>query len=816
MSFHFKPPVAAASDIAWHDLLRAGPEHDPFWLKVRTTQLDFLARYFPFTLAVALGNAAIVLAALAHRPPVAMLVVWFVIQTVMSAHFVWRQIREARAGKPNAATRAYHFQVAAEMGIVGVAWGLLFWSMIPSLAPEEMAIVLGMTLVGIGTTAYSTAIFPIGALSLSGPIALGTLAGMMQADWPYRDYLLLVLLAFLLVIVRGNALTTFAFLARLKTQERLFEQEEVVRLLLNEFEANGSDWLFEFDERRRLNFASARFAEAAHTTVEELLGRNWIHLFTDRQSAQPLFRAVVRREPFRDVLVRVRVANEDRFWSLSGTPKFDSQGRYRGYRGVGSDVTEKQQSAERIVELATFDTLTGLVNRRIIHTAIADGLQGPTGVALLFVDLDRFKAVNDTLGHAAGDQLLAEVAVRLRNVVGALGQVGRLGGDEFAVVLRSGNADAAARLGDRLIGELTRPFLLGASEARIGASVGLAIGPDDGQSVEELMRAADLALYDVKGKGRGTVRRYDREMHARAEARRALELDLRNALELGQISLVYQPIVDALDERTVGFEALMRWKHPQHGDVPPSIFIPIAEDTGLIGDLGRFALNEALRAASAWPRHIKVSVNLSSLQFDQPTLVEDVAAALRRSGVEPRRLELELTESVFLDQRRSTVDALARLRGLGVTFALDDFGTGYSSLGYLQKVDFSRIKIDRSFVKASVEEGSESTAIIQAIVALADRLGMETTAEGAETRAEFEAMRRLGCAQIQGFYFGRPMTADDATRHLNRSEPLIAVDADLSDLDFALDEADPVSLPIAPAGRGRLQAVAGRARGQRP
>ncbi|MFQ3665737.1 MAG: EAL domain-containing protein [Sphingomonadaceae bacterium] len=816
MSFHFKPPVAAASDIAWHDLLRAGPEHDPFWFKVRTTQLDFLARYFPFTLAVALGNAAIVLAALAHRPPVAMLVVWFVIQTVMSAHFVWRQIREARAGKPNAATRAYHFQVAAEMGIVGVAWGLLFWSMIPSLAPEEMAIVLGMTLVGIGTTAYSTAIFPIGALSLSGPIALGTLAGMMQADWPYRDYLLLVLLAFLLVIVRGNALTTFAFLARLKTQERLFEQEEVVRLLLNEFEANGSDWLFEFDERRRLNFASARFAEAAHTTVEELLGRNWIHLFTDRQSAQPLFRAVVRREPFRDVLVRVRVANEDRFWSLSGTPKFDSQGRYRGYRGVGSDVTEKQQSAERIVELATFDTLTGLVNRRIIHTAIADGLQGPTGVALLFVDLDRFKAVNDTLGHAAGDQLLAEVAVRLRNVVGALGQVGRLGGDEFAVVLRSGNADAAARLGDRLIGELTRPFLLGASEARIGASVGLAIGPDDGQSVEELMRAADLALYDVKGKGRGTVRRYDREMHARAEARRALELDLRNALELGQISLVYQPIVDALDERTVGFEALMRWKHPQHGDVPPSIFIPIAEDTGLIGDLGRFALNEALRAASAWPRHIKVSVNLSSLQFDQPTLVEDVAAALRRSGVEPRRLELELTESVFLDQRRSTVDALARLRGLGVTFALDDFGTGYSSLGYLQKVDFSRIKIDRSFVKASVEEGSESTAIIQAIVALADRLGMETTAEGAETRAEFEAMRRLGCAQIQGFYFGRPMTADDATRHLNRSEPLIAVDADLSDLDFALDEADPVSLPIAPAGRGRLQAVAGRARGQRP
>ncbi|WP_448582261.1 putative bifunctional diguanylate cyclase/phosphodiesterase [Thermaurantiacus sp.] len=809
MSFQFKPPVAAAHAVSWRDLFTIGPEHDPFWSRVRATQLDFLARYLPFTLAVAIGNTSVVLAALAHKAPTDILVFWMLVQTGMSVHFVWRQLKEARSGRQTPATRRYTVQVMLEMGLVGTAWGLLFAAMLPGLDAAQLALVVGMTLVGIGTTAYATAVFPLGALALSGPIAAGTALGVMRSDWPFSTFILLILLAFLLVIVRGNALTTFAFIARLRTQERLVEQEEVVRLLLNEFEANGSDWLFEFDQRRHLTFVSNRFAEAANSTVEALLGRNWLSLFTDRRSAAPLFRAVVRREPFRDVVVRVRVADQDRFWSLSGTPKFDADGAYRGYRGVGSDITDRQKSAERIVELATFDSLTGLVNRRIIHTAIADGLQGPTGVALLFVDLDRFKVVNDSLGHSAGDQLLAEVAARLRAVVGSAGQVGRLGGDEFAVVLRSSDAAAATLLGEQLIGELSRPFALAGSEARVGASVGLAIGPEDGNSVEALMRAADLALYDVKGKGRGSVRRYDREMHARAEARRALELDLRSALERNEISLMFQPIVDALDERVVGFEALMRWRHPREGEISPAVFIPIAEDIGMIGALGQFALDEALRAAARWPRHIKVSVNLSSLQFDQPNLVEEIAAALRRHGVEPRRLELELTESVFLDQRESTVQTLARLREMGVGFALDDFGTGYSSLGYLQKVEFNRIKIDQSFVRASVQDGSESTAIIQAIIALADRLGMETTAEGTETRAEFEAMRRLGCAQIQGFYFGRPMSSEDAMRHLARSEPLLSVEETGADaLDFDLDE--PSSSPPRTGGAecGQVRAAA--------
>ncbi|MFN3591920.1 MAG: putative bifunctional diguanylate cyclase/phosphodiesterase, partial [Thermaurantiacus sp.] len=633
----------------------------------------------------------------------------------------------------------------------------------------------------------------LGALALSGPILLGTLYGMVANDWADVWMIQIIIAGYVIFIIRGNTLTTFAFLARIRTQDRLFEQEEVVRLLLNEFEANGSDWLFEYDSEGRLTFASTRFADALRRPVEEVIGSHWSSFLRDPKT-RAQFRQIIRDgQPYRDVLLRVEIEGETRWWQLSGTPKFDASGTLTGYRGVGSDVTDRQRSAERIAELATFDALTGLVNRRIINTAIADGIRNPEGVALLFVDLDRFKAVNDSLGHGAGDQLLVEVARRLRDVVGAEGQVGRLGGDEFAVVLRNRDLEAATALGQRVIDALCAPYAIGDKKAVIGASVGLAVGPDDGDSVEALMRAADLALYDVKGKGRGSVRHYDRAMHQRAEHRRSLELDLRQALDLGQLRLAYQPIVDALDERVVGFEALMRWHHPSQGDVPPSVFIPIAEETGQIGRMGRWALNEACRSASSWPRHIKLSVNLSPVQFDDPCLVDDVSDALRRHRILPSRLELELTESLFLEERPQTMDTLRRLHDLGVGFALDDFGTGYSSLGYLQKIAFSRIKIDRSFVRASTSENTESSAIIQAIVALADRLGMETTAEGTETRAEFEAMRRLGCAQIQGFYFGRPMPADEVERVLDRTRPLIAFDPEPPEAETALSDPLPSS-----------------------
>ena len=800
----FKPPIAYEKSVAWADLLRTGEDGDPFWLKVRTGQLGFLSRYLPFNILVAASNSAVVLAALADKASFRVLALWFVLQFVMLLVWVVRQLGERSRGARTPATPKFVRQVTAEMAIVGIAWGLLFADVLPRIDPGSAMLVVAMAMAAVGVTAFTTAIFPLGALALSGPIILGTAYGMASNQWDDVWMILIVVASFLIVTIRGNVLTAFAFLSRMKTQDRLVEQEEMVRLLLNEFEANGSDWLFEFDSVGKLTFASTRFAEAVRRPVEDVTGLHWLTFLTDKHSRDQLFAITNKAQPYRDVLLKVEVESETRWWSLSGTPKFDREGRLQGYRGVGSDVTDQQRAAQRIAELATFDALTGLVNRRIINQTLDEGINSPEGVALLFVDLDRFKAVNDSLGHAAGDRLLADVAFRLREMVGTEGLVGRLGGDEFAVVLRQGDVAAATALGKKIIARISDPYCIDGSQALIGASVGLAVGPEDGDSVEALMRAADLALYDVKGKGRGSVRHYDRAMHKRAEDRRSLELDLKNALGAGQLRMAFQPVVDAIDERIVGFEALMRWRHPVHGDISPAVFIPIAEESGIIGTLGRWALVEGCRVAAAWPRHIKLAVNLSPLQFDDPGLVDHVRQTLLRYNILPKRLELELTESLFLDERPQTSLMLKALHDLGVGFALDDFGTGYSSLGYLQKIAFNRIKIDRSFVQASVAEGGESTAIVQAIVALADKLGMETTAEGTETRAEFEAMRRLGCAHIQGYFFGRPMSADDAARLLDRSRPLV----EISDEPAESSVSAPPLPPSLRGGYGQWQKLA--------
>ncbi len=780
VSVMFKPPAILQPDSSWRDLFRLGAENDPLWQRVRLAQLLFLERYLPMNIPIAMVNGAIVLASLSAEVDLWVLLFWAVTQCLAIVLAIARLWRSRGSGPRTRASRAELLSTLVQLFMVGSGWGLLFAQALARADPTDAMLVVAMTIAGMGCLAFSTATWPLGSLAMSGTVALGTTVGLFLNDWGDAWMVTLVMASFILFIGRGNVLTTAAFLGRFRLQDRLQEQEEVVRLLLNEFEANGSEWLFEFDVSGRLTFASTRFAEALRQPVDAVIGEHWTHFIPDRSVGDEFMALITKGLPFRDILLRVEIDGEIRWWSLSGTPKNDREGRLLGYRGVGSDVTERQRSAERIAELATFDALTGLVNRRIIDQSLGDGLQSPDGVALLFVDLDRFKAVNDSIGHGAGDQLLAEVALRLRDVVagdvGARGLVGRLGGDEFAVVLREADLPRALALGDKIIARLSQPYRIGDKTAQIGASVGLALGPDDGDSVEALMRAADLALYDVKGKGRGSVRHYDRAMHKRTEHRRSLELDLRSALSQGQLRLAFQPVVDAIDERIVGFEALMRWRHPVEGEISPAMFIPIAEEAGLIGELGAWALNEACRVAAGWPLHVKLAVNLSPLQFDDLGLVDMVRQTLARWRIAPERLELELTESLFLDERPQTTAMLAQLHDMGVGFALDDFGTGYSSLGYLQKIAFSRIKIDRSFVQGSVANGGESTAIIQAIVALADRLGMETTAEGTETRAEFEAMRRLGCAQIQGYYFGKPMSAEDAGRLMDRSRPLVSLE----------------------------------------
>jgi diguanylate cyclase (GGDEF)-like protein len=456
-----------------------------------------------------------------------------------------------------------------------------------------------------------------------------------------------------------------------------------------------------------------------------------------------------------------------RWISLAGDPIIDMSGQFQGFRGVGSDITEVRKTQERLTNLANMDVLSGLPNRGRVRQLLGEALSTAQSTnvpcAIMFLDLDGFKPVNDTFGHPKGDAVLKSVAQRLVKEVGDAGHVGRMGGDEFAIVIKDAQGRKVVEdLANRLIRSVAAPYQIDKVEIRIGVSIGCAFGPIDGQTVDDLIQKADLALYQAKNQGRGTCCYFNDDMRSVAEHKLRLEQDLSNAIAAGQLRLMYQPLISAADQSLLGFEALIRWHHPTRGIVPPNDFIPLAEETGLIMSLGDWVIEEACRAAATWPENITVAVNLSARQLVLPALPATVNAALSRYKVQANRLELEVTETVFLEDTAGSLDVLKRLRALGVGIALDDFGTGYSSLGYLNKAVFHKLKIDGSFVREAARS-KETIAIIQSIVQLAKNFRMTVTAEGVETADDFTRMKDLGCHQIQGYLFGRPMSYERAT-----------------------------------------------------
>jgi diguanylate cyclase (GGDEF)-like protein/PAS domain S-box-containing protein len=428
------------------------------------------------------------------------------------------------------------------------------------------------------------------------------------------------------------------------------------------------------------------------------------------------------------------------------------------------DITERREAEAQIEHLAHYDALTGLPNRvsfrRDMDRALGHVERGDA-LAVLCLDLDHFKEVNDTLGHPIGDGLLQEVADRIRACVRTTDSIARLGGDEFAIVQFPADppVDCIA-LATRLIAVLTEPYDIDGHQIVIGASIGIAVAPGDGKDFDRLLKHADMALYRAKEDGRGVYRFFEPEMDARMQTRRALELDLRKALALGEFELFYQPVVGVETNTVTGFEALLRWWHPERGLILPGEFIPLAEEIGLIGPIGAWTLKQACTEAAGWPGDITVAVNLSPAQFKSGTLVLDVIAALGESGLPARRLELEITETVLLQDTGSTMLTLNQLKALGVHIAMDDFGTGYSSLGYLQKFPFDKIKIDQSFVRDLLDI-PQSIAIVRAVTGLGTTLGITTTAEGVETADQLEQLRREGCTEVQGYLFSKPKQAHE-------------------------------------------------------
>ena len=552
--------------------------------------------------------------------------------------------------------------------------------------------------------------------------------------------------------------------------------------LLESFENSGLGWFWATDCHGRIIYLSDSAKIRLGMTEQDVIGQPLTEVFQSSDQGpeggvetRPLAYYLGARNSIGGLQVKLAVRGEDIYLEIAGKPFFDERNRFSGYRGSAKDVTrlrETQRDAER---LSQYDSLTGLANRHRMQVQLDARLKhfrnDKRVCALMMLDLDRFKQVNDTLGHPAGDELLKQVSARLEQILGHRGEIGRLGGDEFLIMLP--DVDDRGELGDlaaRVIQMIAQPYSVNGSRAIIGVSLGVAIAPYDGLDAEELVTAADLALYAAKGGGRGQYRFYSSELKEGAKLRRLLEEDLRDALHKDELVMHYQPIVNAEDYKLSGFEALIRWEHPDRGFVSPDIFIACAEDIGMIAEIGEWALRRVCQQASEWPVELRVAVNVSPTQFVHDGFVEVVQRALQSSGLAPDRLELEITESVFAGDDEHTLSIFNQLKALGVRLALDDFGTGYSSMSYLRNAPFDKIKIDQSFVRGSTEEGNNNSAIISAIVSLAKALKMATVAEGTETKDELELVIKHGASHIQGYIFSRPITHEEALDRLEKGE----------------------------------------------
>ena len=564
-----------------------------------------------------------------------------------------------------------------------------------------------------------------------------------------------------------------------KREDREREVRERLQMraseILSDYEETRQGWFWETDRRGLLTYISPPIASIMGTSPEQLIGQPLIGLFdleaTGKETERELKFHFSACSAFNELSMRAAIAERELWWSVSGRAYFDNFDNFIGFRGSGTDLTERHRSQERTTRLAAYDSLTGLANRHQMLQAL-DRILGARAdvnraLAVMLLDLDRFKRVNDTMGHPAGDALLKQVAQRLEKAVGTLGRVGRLGGDEFKIIVPGQvEHDVLKALAEKIIRVLSHPYAIDGKHVVIGASIGITRSPEDGRTTAELIRNADLALYAAKDRGRGRYFFYADDLHAEVEERAEIESDLHGAIERGELSLYYQPVVDTATETIAGFEALLRWQHPTRGWIEPGRFVSIAEDSGLITEIGAWALDQACTDVAQWPPSVRVSVNISPLQFAGPAFPDIVADAIGKARIDPSRLELEITESVFLSDDDGVDATFALLKQLGVRLSLDDFGIGYSSLSYLKRAPFDKLKIDRSFVRGITEPGSHNGAIITSITSLAHALGMETTAEGVETMDELELVRMYGCSHVQGYVYQRPMTAAGAAARL--------------------------------------------------
>ena len=748
------------------------------WGPIRAAQLHAGRQLALFLLAANLIGAALTVILLDRQAPHWQLFLWAGVTGAVGVAVAIRRLATRHRDASSATVRDVRDTVSE-----GIALALV-WAVPPVAlgARVEVGTAMGLWIllsVMMTASAVAMAALPLATLSFLGLLGAAVATMLLLVGSPLLAAATILFVALLMIgcFQRCKALVVIR-----SNEIGLAERDATVSLLLREFEEEDGDWLWETASARRIVRASPRFARSVHLDpvkidgmplLQALAGERW-----ESGEFSPGLRVLAEklkgRDPFRDLLLPIEIGGQQRWFAITASPRYDERGAFSGFRGVGSDVTAERESADKINRMARFDMLTGLPNRLQLNEqlakAMADADKWGTRCAFMMIDLDRFKAVNDSLGHPVGDRLLGRVSERLSRLVTENETIGRLGGDEFAVVMRdASDSNRVDRLAKSIIDALSRPYDLDAHTLYIGASIGVAIGPRDGRTAEMLVRSADLALYRSKDAGGGVFHAYEPQLHVKAEERRVLEMALRQALEKGEMHLEYQPVVAAGTGSLTGFEALLRWTHPELGVISPAKFVPLAEDARLIGPMGEWVLRSACDEAAQWPSPTRVAVNVSPEQLHNPAFVAVVASALANSGLPADRLELEVTEGVFMREGTVAVQVLERILDLGVRLSLDDFGTGYSSLGYLARTRFSTIKVDRSFVQGASKGQKEPIAIIRAVVALARSLGMATTAEGVETEQEHLMVQDLGCTKVQGYYFGRPLPVAEARALAARS-----------------------------------------------
>jgi diguanylate cyclase (GGDEF)-like protein/PAS domain S-box-containing protein len=755
-------------------VLGTGQLSDTMRVQLLTEQIRSIVQIAP---AIAAGTALIVglmswlLAGTALMMP---FLVWSALALalqVVSLRVWWRSL--SRPPLRLAAPRAYARAVTKAF-LLGALWGSLP-VLLQASNVEAVKLVVAVAVTGaLCATGIGLSAFPAVWFAFSAPIVTGAVWSLQHRPSVEASALAFLIMGFVAVMPLVTVRTTRSLVARLIDEARIRQQKDIISLLLKEFEANSSDWLWEFDSQGNIDRASERFATAAGRSPGELVGQGFCAFLAGvAEENDPLVAELAQeisdRATFQDVVVKLTIANAEVWWRLTGKPAYDPTGEYIGYIGTASDITAERLAERRINFLAHHDALTGLLNRGKftdhLKQCVARLERYGAPFTVLFLDLDQFKSVNDSRGHLIGDKLLTQVAQRIRSSTREVDIVARLGGDEFAIILnRPCEAAEISVLAARLVDVVSKPYAFDDDIISIGVSIGIAIAPINGTRPDQILRNADLALYRAKAGGRGTFRFFESHMDADIRERRMLELELREALLAGELVLHYQPLVATDSNAPSGFEALVRWQHPMRGLVPPAEFIPIAEQTGLINEIGDWTIREACKAAARWPAPLVVAVNLSAKHFQMSDIAAVVRDTIAESGLDPARLELEITESLLIERPDEVIEKLMELKQLGVSIAMDDFGTGYSSLSYLLKFPFDKIKIDKSFVTASSEDAT-ARDILRTIASLGKTLKIRITAEGVETKEQVEFLREIACNQLQGFFFARPLDEAELARY---------------------------------------------------